>query len=53
MFDGLIDPLGSQPIVRHEMAYIGHEPARKTLKYRCPAMHEGWSCPMSDICNAG
>jgi hypothetical protein len=42
----------SQPIVRHEMAYIGHEPERKTLKYRCPAKHEGWTCPMSEICNA-
>jgi hypothetical protein len=43
----------SQPIVRHAMAYIGHEPERKTLKYRCPARHEGWHCPMSEICNAG
>lgn len=43
----------SQPIVRHKMSYIGYEPARETLKYRCPAKHEGWSCPMSEICNAG
>jgi len=43
----------SQPIVRHRMAYIGHEPDRHTLKYRCPAKHEGWECPMSSICNAG
>ena len=43
----------SQPIVRHAMAYIGHEPQRQTLKYRCPARHEGWRCPMSAICNAG
>jgi hypothetical protein len=43
----------SDPIVRHRMAYIGHEPSRGTLKYRCPAMHEGWSCPMSSVCNAG
>lgn len=43
----------SQPMVRHPMAYIGHEPARGTLKYRCPARHEGWDCPMSKICNAG
>jgi hypothetical protein len=43
----------SQPMVRHKMAYIGHEPARETLKYRCPAKHEGWVCPMSKICNAG
>lgn len=43
----------SEPMVRHAMAYIGHEPQRQTLKYRCPAKHEGWECPMSKICNAG
>ena len=43
----------SAPPVRHRMAYIGHEPERGTLKYRCPARHEGWECPMSGICNAG
>ena len=38
----------SEPPVRHKMAYIGHEPERETLKYRCPAKHEG---PRSDpIC---
>ena len=43
----------SNPPVRHKMSYIGHEPARETLKYRCPAKHEGWECPMSSLCNAG
>lgn len=43
----------SEPPVRHRMAYIGHEPERGTIKYRCPAKHEGWACPMSEICNAG
>ena len=43
----------SDPPVRHKMAYIGHEPERETLKYRCPAKHEGWECPMSATCNAG
>jgi hypothetical protein len=43
----------SDPPVRHKMAYIGHEPERQTLKYRCPARHEDWGCPMSGICNAG
>lgn len=43
----------SEPPVRHRMAYIGHEPERGTLKYRCPAQHEGWTCPMFDICNVG
>jgi hypothetical protein len=42
----------SDPAVRHRMAYIGHEPSRGTLKYRCPAMHEGWSCPSHERCNA-
>ena len=42
----------SDPPIRHKMAYIGHEPERGTLKYRCPAKHEGWQCPMSSICNA-
>jgi hypothetical protein len=43
----------SQPMVRHKMAYIGHEPDRQALKYRCPAQHEGWEFPMSALCNAG
>ena len=43
----------SQPIVRHPMAYIGYEPQRETLKYRCPARHEGWTCPHDEVCNAG
>jgi hypothetical protein len=43
----------SNPPVRHRMSYIGYEPQRETLKYRCPAKHEGWACPMSGICNAG
>jgi hypothetical protein len=43
----------SDPPVRHKMAYIGHEPDRGTLKYRCPARHEDWECPMSTACNAG
>ena len=43
----------SEPPVRHKMSYIGHEPERQTLKYRCPAKHEGWGCPMSEVCNAG
>ena len=43
----------SQPMVRHPMAYIGHEPKRGTLKYRCPAKHGDLACPMSSVCNAG
>jgi len=43
----------SDPPVRHKMAYIGHEPKRRTLKYRCPAAHQGWRCPSGKRCNAG
>jgi hypothetical protein len=43
----------SETPTRHKMAYIGYEPERETIKYRCPAKHEGWDCPMSKICNAG
>ena len=41
----------SHPPVRHRMAYMGYEPARGTLKYRCPARHEGWTCPSDGRCN--
>jgi hypothetical protein len=43
----------SDPPVRHRMYYAGHEPSRGTLKYRCPAMAQGWDCPMSERCNKG
>lgn len=43
----------STPMVKQKMSFIGHEPERSTLKYRCPAKHEGWECPMSSLCNAG
>jgi hypothetical protein len=43
----------SLPIVRRPMAYIGYEPKRETIKYRCPARHEGWTCPHDVVCNAG
>ena len=43
----------SETPVRRRMAYIGHEPSRGTLKYRCPACHEGWKCPSHKRCNAG
>lgn len=41
----------SEPPVRHPMSYIGREPERGTLKYRCPARHEGWDCPSDAACN--
>jgi hypothetical protein len=36
----------SDPPLRHKVAYIGHEPKRGTLKYRCPAKRAGWEYPM-------
>lgn len=43
----------STPPIRHAMAFIGHEPRRGTLKYRCPARHHGWRCPRDARCNQG
>jgi len=43
----------SDPPVRHAMAYTGREPERGTLKYRCPARHQGWDCPSDAVCNEG
>jgi len=43
----------SSPPVRHQMSYAGHEKSRGTLKYRCPAMVERWSCPHRRVCNKG
>lgn len=43
----------SDPPVRHQMAYMGYEKDRDSLKYRCPARHEGWSCANDERCNAG
>ncbi len=45
--------LVSDPPVRRPMAYLGYEPKRGTLKYRCPARHEGWRCACAERCNAG
>lgn len=44
------DCTGPAP-ARHPMAYIGREPQRGTLKYRCPARHGGWNCPSDARCN--
>ena len=43
----------SNPPIQHAMAFIGHEKSRGTLKYRCPAMQQGWRCPHHARCNAG
>ena len=43
----------SDPPVRNKMAYVGYEKDRDSLKYRCPARHEGWDCPSDGRCNEG
>jgi len=43
----------SDPPVKHKMAYVGYEEDRGTVRYRCPARHEGWDCPSDSRCNAG
>jgi hypothetical protein len=43
----------STPMVRHPMSFTGYEASRGTLKYRCPAVHEGWPCASEGVCNAG
>jgi Transposase DDE domain/Transposase domain (DUF772) len=43
----------SDPPVRHRMAYVGYDKERGTVKYRCPARHEGWACPSEVKCNTG
>jgi hypothetical protein len=43
----------SQTPVRRAMSYAGHERSRGTLKYRCPAVVEGFRCASAKKCNAG
>ena len=46
------DTTGPVPI-RRAMSYAGHEKDRGTLKYRCPAKVEGFTCGSEGKCNAG
>lgn len=41
----------SDPPVKKPMACIGYEKDRETIKYRCPAMHDGLPCPSLEKCN--
>lgn len=41
----------SEPPVKQKMACMGYEKGRGTIKYRCPARHEGWPCPSDTRCN--
>jgi hypothetical protein len=37
--------------VKRKMSFIGFEKDRGTLKYRCPARHEDFTCPSDTKCN--
>jgi hypothetical protein len=41
----------SDPPVKKQMACIGYEKGRETVKYRCPAKHDGLPCPSLEKCN--
>lgn len=41
------------PPVKQQMAYVGYDRERDTVKWRCPARHQGWDCPSDERCNAG
>jgi hypothetical protein len=43
----------SEPPVKQQMACIGYEKDRETVKWRCPAKHAGLPCPSLEKCNAG
>lgn len=43
----------SDPPVKRPMSCIGYEKGRETVKYRCPALHEGLPCSSHAKCNAG
>lgn len=46
------DTVSKEP-VRRPMSYAGHEKSRGTLKYRCPAVVDGFRCASAEKCNAG
>jgi hypothetical protein len=43
----------SEPPVKQQMACIGYEKDRGTVKYRCPAKHANLPCPSMEKCNEG
>jgi hypothetical protein len=43
----------SDPPVRRQMAYVGHEQDRGTVRYRCPARYDGFECKSEEKCNYG
>lgn len=43
----------SDPPVRRQMSCIGHEAERGTVKWRCPAKHDGLPCASMQKCDEG
>lgn len=41
----------SEPPIQRKMAYVGYEKDRGTVRYRCPAMYEGFECKSHEKCN--
>lgn len=41
----------SDPLVKRPRACIGYEKGRETIKYRCPARHDGLPCASMEKCN--
>lgn len=45
--------LMTKPAVKQAMAYVGYDRERGTVKWRCPARHQGWECSSDARCNVG
>jgi len=43
----------SEPPIKRQMAYVGYEEDRGTVRYRCPARHDGLPCASEEKCNSG
>jgi hypothetical protein len=43
----------SEPPIQRKMAYVGYEQDRGTVRYRCPAVYEGFKCASDEKCNQG
>jgi DDE family transposase len=43
----------SEPPIKRKMTYVGYEKDRGTVRYRCPAVYEGFECNSQEKCNEG
>ena len=41
----------SEPPIQRKMTYVGYEKDRGTVRYRCPAVYEGFECKSQEKCN--